>query len=591
MKREEISSKYKWDLGDIYISIDEYNKDVELLKSLTNDFINYKGKVTSSALSLRKVLELDEQIGIISTKLYVFSNMNLHIDSTNSFYQELTGSLNILMSDLSEKTAFFMPELLRASYDKIQEFISKNKKLTRFSFHLERLFNEKEHVLSLKEEELLSRCSNILNSPDKTFAMLNDADLVFKSIRDEDGIEQELTKGSYYKFLTSKNRDVRKEAFTNFYNKFKELNNTFGSIMNSNLQATNFIYKTRKYKSPLNMHLDDNRIDVSIYHDLIKQVNNNLDKVYKYFDIRKHVFKYDELHMYDLMVNLIEEENKEYNYEAAKSIILDALKVMGDNYILLLNKAFNENWIDVYETKGKHSGAYSWGCYPNHPYVLLNYQNRLDDVSTVAHELGHALNRYYSNLKQDYFYSDNEIFDAEIASTVNELLLKFYLLNKTNDKKEKLNIINELLDDVKNTIYRQTMFAEFELDIHTRTANGETLTAEKLNTIYFDLVKKYHGENLFFDEEIKYEWSRIPHFYSPFYVFQYATGLSIAFVIANKIYKGDKSMLDKYLEFLSSGSKDYPTKLVNKMGIDINVAVKEALNIFDDLMERFKKLL
>lgn len=294
--------------------------------------------------------------------------------------------------------------------------------------------------------------------------------------------------------------------------------------------------------------------------------------------------------MYDMAVKLTDEKSKDYTYEEAKELVLKSLSVLGDTYIKDLSKALDSGWVDVYENTGKRSGAYSWGCYNAHPYVLLNFQGKYNDVSTLAHEMGHAMHRYYSNLNQDYYYSDNAIFVAEIASTVNETLLSLYMLNNVDDVNEKKNIINEMLDDIKNTIYRQTMFAEFELDVHNRCYNGEALTAEKFNNIYFDLIKKYHGKDVKYDEYIKYEWSRIPHFYTPFYVYQYATGLSIALLIANKIYNGDKDMLNKYLEFLKSGSNDYPTKLVEKMGINIKDAVNEALNKFEELINQYKNL-
>ena len=374
------------------------------------------------------------------------------------------------------------------------------------------------------------------------------------------------------------------------YKKYKELNNTFATILNTNLQVSDFLVKTRKYSSPLNLYLDSNKIDESIYYDLIKAVNNNLDKMYKYISLRKDILNIGHLHMYDMAVKLTDEKSKDYTYEEAKELVLKSLSVLGDTYIKDLSKALDSGWVDVYENTGKRSGAYSWGCYNAHPYVLLNFQGKYNDASTLAHEMGHAMHRYYSNLNQDYYYSDNAIFVAEIASTVNETLLSLYMLNNVDDVNEKKNIINEMLDDIKNTIYRQTMFAEFELDVHNRCYNGEALTAEKFNNIYFDLIKKYHGKDVKYDEYIKYEWSRIPHFYTPFYVYQYATGLSIALLIANKIYNGDKDMLNKYLEFLKSGSNDYPTKLVEKMGINIKDAVNEALNKFEELINQYKNL-
>ena len=587
MDREKIEEKYKWKLEDLYENKEEYDKDLIKLSELVDEFEKYKGKILENDNTLLETLLLDEKIDMLTNKLYVYANMKLHEDTRVGVNQELAGNLDITLANINERISFFVPELLEKDYSYVEKLIEKNDKLERFKFLLEVIFNEKDHILSKEIEALMSRTGNILSIPDNVFSNLNDADLVFGEIKDENGKNVELTKANYYIYSLSKDRRVRKEAFETLYKKYKELNNTFATIMNSNLQVTTFLTKTRKYSSPLNLCLDSNKIDENIYYDLIKTVNKNLDKMYKYMKLRKDVLKLDELHMYDMSVKLTEDSEKEYTFEDAKKIVLDALAPLGTNYIKDLENAFNSNWCDVYENRGKHSGAYSWGCYNAHPYVLLNYQSKYNDVSTLAHEMGHALHRYYSNKNQDYYYSDNAIFVAEIASTVNETLLNLYMLDKENEKMKKL-IINELLDDIKNTIYRQTMFAEFELTIHNMSFNGETLNNEKLNNIYYDLIKKYHGENVICDEYIKYEWSRIPHFYTPFYVYQYATGLSIAISIATRIYNGDAEMKDKYLEFLKSGSNDYPTNLVSKMGINISESVNSALNTFNDLIEKYK---
>ena len=587
MDREKIEEKYKWKLEDLYENKEEYDKDLIKLSELVDEFEKYKGKILENDNTLLETLLLDEKIDMLTNKLYVYANMKLHEDTRVGVNQELAGNLDITLANINERISFFVPELLEKDYSYVEKLIEKNDKLERFKFLLEVIFNEKDHILSKEIEALMSRTGNILSIPDNVFSNLNDADLVFGEIKDENGKNVELTKANYYIYSLSKDRRVRKEAFETLYKKYKELNNTFATIMNSNLQVTTFLTKTRKYSSPLNLYLDSNKIDENIYYDLIKTVNKNLDKMYKYMKLRKDVLKLDELHMYDMSVKLTEDSEKEYTFEDAKKIVLDALAPLGTNYIKDLENAFNSNWCDVYENRGKHSGAYSWGCYNAHPYVLLNYQSKYNDVSTLAHEMGHALHRYYSNKNQDYYYSDNAIFVAEIASTVNETLLNLYMLDKENEKMKKL-IINELLDDIKNTIYRQTIFAEFELTIHNMSFNGETLNNEKLNNIYYDLIKKYHGENVICDEYIKYEWSRIPHFYTPFYVYQYATGLSIAISIATRIYNGDAEMKDKYLEFLKSGSNDYPTNLVSKMGINISESVNSALNTFNDLIEKYK---
>lgn len=589
MERKDINNKYKWKLEDLYSNIDEYKLNIDKLLNKTDEFTKYKGNITKDDKTLLNALVLQEEIDRIINKLYVFINMRLHEDMRESIYQDLAGELDIILASVNEKTSFFIPELLECDYNKIKNYLKNNKELERFSFLLEMIFNEKEHILSKELEELLSRSANVLNTSDNVFSMLNDADLVFSTIKDENNNEIELTKGNYHIFMTSKDKNVRMSAFNSLYDKYKELNNTFASLMNSNLQTSTFLSKTRKYNAPINLYLDSNKIDENIYYDLISAVNDNLDKMYKYLEMKKEELNLDEMHMYDMYLKLDKKEEKEYTFDMAKDLVLKSLSVLGDAYISDLDSAFNSGWIDVYENTGKRSGAYSWGCYDAHPYVLLNYQSKFDDVSTVAHEMGHAMHRYYSNKNQDYFYSDNAIFVAEIASTVNEMLLKFYMLKNTSIKEEKKYIINEILDDIKNTIYRQTMFAEFELDIHNRAFNGEMMSSDKLNDIYYDLVKKYH-KGIVVDDKIKYEWSRIPHFYTPFYVYQYATGLSIAIMISSKINDGNEEMLNKYLEFLRSGSNDYPTNLVKKMGINIKDAVNEALSLFDKLIDEYKNI-
>lgn len=589
MDRDKIDSKYKWKLEDIYKNLDEYNKDIESLAKMVTEFETYKGRILESDKTLLKVLLIYENMEITISKLYVYINMKLHEDTRKGEYQELSGNLDIILRVINEKTAFFVPELLLEDYSYIENLIKKNKELVRFEFLLKTIYDEKEHILSKDIEEILSRNGNVLSSADNIFSNLNDADMVFDKIKDENGKTKELTKANYYVYSLSKDRSLRKRVFKTFYKKYAELNNTFASIMNSNLQSSTFLARTRNYKRPINLYLDSNKIDENIYYDLIKSVNDNLDKMADYVKLRKEVLGYKNIHMYDMALKLSDNNETEYTFEDAKELVKKALSPLGDKYISDLSKGMEAGWIDVYENKGKHSGAYSWGCYGTHPYVLLNFQGKYNDVSTLAHEMGHAMHRYYSNLNQDYFYSDNAIFVAEIASTVNEALLNFYMLKNTKDNEFKKSIINEMLDDIKNTIFRQTMFAEFELNIHNMCFDGNAMSADTLNKMYYDLMCKYH-KGVVVDDEIKYEWSRIPHFYTPFYVYQYATGLSVALSIAKKISDGDKEMLDSYLEFLKSGSNDYPTNLVSKMGIDIKCAVNDALDTFESLINEYKSL-
>ena len=385
MERKDISETDKWKLEDMYKDINEYNKDIEISKSLVNELIKYKNRVLESDKTLLEVLELNERLDVITGKLYVYINMRLHEDTRISEYQELSGNLDIILVGFNEQTSFIIPEILEGENKLIKDYISINNKLKRFEFLLENIFNQKEHVLSKEIEEVISRTGNILNAPDTLFSMLNDADIIFDKIKDEDGKTVELTKSNYYNYITSKNRTVRKNAFKVFYKKYKELNNTLSAILNSSLQSTNFLTKTRNYKEPINLYLDSNKIDTNIYYDLIKRVNSNLDKIYNYNKIRKDILKLDKLHMYDTKVKLVEENDKKYEFNEAKDLVLNALNIMGEDYINNLNIDFKSRWIDVYENTGKRSGAYSWRCYSTHAYVLLNYQYKYKDVSTLAH--------------------------------------------------------------------------------------------------------------------------------------------------------------------------------------------------------------
>ena len=589
MDRDKIDSKYKWKLEDIYKNLDEYNKNIEALAKMVTEFETYKDRILESDKTLLDTLLIYEKMDITISKLYVYINMKLHEDTRNGEYQELSGNLDIILRIINEKTAFFVPELLLKDYSYIENLIKKNKELVRFEFLLKTIYDEKEHILSKDIEEILSRNGNVLSSADNIFSNLNDADIVFDKIKDENGKTKELTKANYYVYSLSKDRSLRKRVFKTFYKKYAELNNTFASIMNSNLQSSTFLARTRNYKRPINLYLDSNKIDENIYYDLIKSVNDNLDKMADYVKLRKEVLGYKNIHMYDMALKLSDNNETEYTFEDAKELVKKALSPLGDKYISDLSKGMEAGWIDVYENKGKHSGAYSWGCYGTHPYVLLNFQGKYNDVSTLAHEMGHAMHRYYSNLNQDYFYSDNAIFVAEIASTVNEALLNFYMLKNTKDKEFKKSIINEMLDDIKNTIFRQTMFAEFELNIHNMCFDGNAMSADTLNKMYYDLMCKYH-KGVVVDDEIKYEWSRIPHFYSSFYVYKYATGFISAIIIVDNLKK-DKNYKEKYLNFLKSGGSKYPLDILKDADIDISDVnvMNRAFEIFNEKLNLLKK--
>ncbi|MEG0909188.1 MAG: oligoendopeptidase F, partial [Bacilli bacterium] len=473
----------------------------------------------------------------------------------------------------------------------IVEFSKSNPLLKEYSIFFKESFRNKEHILSLKEEELLNKFSNVLGNSSEVYEKLTDTDMVLGTIFDENKEEVELTDSNYSLYLASKDKEVRKSAFYRMYTAYKGLINTFASTYKGNIEYSCVDAKIRGYNSSLESALFSDNIDVSVYNNLIDAVSNNLEPLYKYYDLKKEILKLDEFHLYDNYVDLIDLKETNYTFLEAKDLVIKSLSVLGSDYISNLNKAFDEHWIDIYPNASKRSGAYSSGGYDTFPYVLLNFQGKLDDVSTLAHELGHSMHSYYSRHNNTYQQSDYTIFVAEVASTVNELLLCKYIIKNKENKEEKLNVINRMLDLFKGTIYRQTMFAEFEKITHEMVEKDEIINSENLSNIYYELNKKYFGNNVIVDEEIKYEWARIPHFYYNFYVYKYATGLSAACFIVNRILKNEENALEDYLKFLTLGGSMYPANELKVAGVDINdpKIVESAIEMFNETINDFKK--
>ena len=589
--RSEIDNKYKWDLSKIYKDEHDIKKDIEKVKEITQDFLKYQNHIVDNKETLLDATNTYFSIIRILDKLIVYSNMKYHEDMGNSKSKSLVGKISTLSDEIFEQIAFYVPEVSKSDYDTIKEYL-KDEKLKTYSFIFEDLFRDKEHVLSLKEEQMLARLGETLSASSDIYDSLDDVDLKFGNIKDEDGKEIELNNSNYTRLIKSPNREVRKNTFETFYKSYKDFENTFAATLKGSIDADTFIAKTRKYKSVLDMSLFGENIDPKLYKNLITKVNKSLDTLHEYIKLKKEVLHLDDLHMYDIYVPLIKSNDKKYTYEEGKALVLEALKPLGDTYINDLKKIFNSNCIDVYNNKNKKSGAYSWGCYDSLPYVLLNYENTFNDVSTIAHELGHSMHSYYSKTNQEYHNSSYTIFLAEIASTVNEILLNRYAYEKATTKEEKLSILDSLLESFRTTLYRQTMFAEFELIIHEANENGEVLTSEYLNNEYYKLNKKYYGNDIISDEEIKYEWMRISHFYNSFYVYKYATGISIAAKIVSDILSNKKDAVKNYLEFLKSGGKTYSLDILKNVGIDIvnDNTIDEALKMFKDTLEEFKKV-
>ena len=590
--RKEINDKYKWDLSKIYSSEEEVSSDIKKVKELTNDYEKYKGKITSNSDTLLNATEDYFKISRILDKLIVYSHMRFDEDKAISKSEEIMGKIDKIADDVSEHLAFYTPEVLNEEYVVIQKYIKENELLKKYTFMFEDLFRDKEHILSLEQEQMMARLGEVLSSPENTFKVLDDVNLKFQDIIDENGNKVSLTNSNYSNYLKNEDRRVRKEAFTSLYTSYNNFKNTFASLLKGNVKSNFFISKTRKYKSPLEMSLYGDNISKDLYISLINKVHSNLDIMEEYMKVRKDILKLDELHMYDVYVPLVSNISRDYSYEDAKDLVIKALEPLGDAYINDLKQLFDSNCIDVYNNNNKRNGAYSWGSYDTLPYVLLNFEGNFNDVYTIAHELGHSMHSLYSHERQEYHDSGYPIFLAEIASTVNEILLNRYCSDNAKTKEEKAYYLNNLLENFRTTLIRQTMFAEFELQIHDLEEQGEVLTEELLCSTYLKLNKQYFSEEVISDDLIKLEWARIPHFYTSFYVYKYATGIAVASKIVSDILDNKENALENYIEFLSSGGNDYPLEILKKVGIDIvnDDTIDKALEMFRQTLNEFKEI-
>ncbi len=589
MDRKDIKEEYKWDLTKIYNNKEEFNKDYELAENKIKDFNKYENIMGDNAKEFYETIDEYYKISRIIEKLSVYTSLLFDEDTSNNTNQSLKGKVSNLYDEFVKKTFFITPTILKKDYKEIEDYYKEEPKLKDYEIILKNEYRYKEHTLSDIEEKLLSSISKMLNNNYETYELLKDSDLTFGNIHDEEGNLVELTCSNYSVFIESKNREVRKEAFTTLYKTYKQFVNTFASTIKGNINENITISKLRKYNSVLEWCLYSDELDTKIYDNLIDTVSNNLDILFKYYDLKKELLNLNELHLYDIYTPIIAEYDKKYPYDSAKETVLEALSILGDDYINVLKDGINNRWIDVYPTKSKRTGGYSGGCYDTAPYILLNYQDKYSDMSTLAHEAGHSMHSYYTRTNNPYQYGDYAIFVAEVASTVNELLLAKYMLKNSKDKKEKLSILDNLMTLFKSTIYRQTMFAEFEKDIYKDAENNIPLTAEHLSDKYYKLNEKYFGNNVVVDKEIKYEWARIPHFYYNFYVYKYATGLSAACHIVNNILDGKKNAVDNYKNFLKAGRTKNPIESLKLAGVDLNnkEVIESALNMFNDTIEEF----
>ena len=592
MDRKKIDKKYTWDLTKIFKNIEEFNKLFDEVKKDIKDFSKFQDIMSKDGKTFYESIKNYYEISRKLDKLAVYTSLLFDEDTSNNENQSLKMKVSNLYDDWSKVCFFVTPTILKKDYKEIEDFYKEEPKLKEYETILKREFRYKEHILTDEEEKLLSSMTKMMNNDYETYELLKDSDLTFGTILDENNKKVELTCSNYSLYIESKNRRVREDAFKTLYKTYKQFSNTFASTLSGAINENTTISKIRKFNSTIERCLYHDELEEDIYNNLVNTVSNNLDILFKYYDLKKEVLKLDELHLYDIYTPIVEDYEKKYPFDSAKEIVLNALSVLGEDYINILKQGYEDRWIDVYPTTAKRTGGYSGGSYDTNPYILLNYQEKYNDVSTLAHESGHSMHSYYTRHNNPYQYGDYAIFVAEVASTVNEILLAKYLLKTSKDKKEKLFILDNLMNLYKATIYRQTMFAEFEQEIYKNAENDIPLTAEYLSKKYYELNKKYFGKNVVIDEEIQYEWERIPHFYYNFYVYKYATGLSAASRIANDILSGKENAVDNYIKFLSSGSTLSPLESLKLAGVDLSKkeVIESALSIFNDTIEEFKKI-
>ncbi len=590
--RAEADPQYKWKIEDIYASDELWYKDLEKLKSLTATLAAFKGQIGASGAKLLEYLKLSDELSVLCDSLVNYSQRRLDEDTANVTYQAMCDELESAFVTLFSETAFDVPEMTAIPDDVMEKYYTECGELELYRKHLDNIRRRRAHILTDAEERIIALAGEMAQSPDTIYSMFADADLTFTDALDSDGEPHKLTHGTYNALMTSNDRMLRKNTFESMYTSYKAYKNTTAAVLSAQVKQLIFGAKARKYSSTLEASLDCTNVPVQVYHNLIDTVHNNMEYMYKYVRLRKKLMGLDELHMYDLYAHIVPDADSEISFDEAKKNVRAALSVMGEEYVSILDEGFENGWIDVYENKGKRSGAYSAGARV-HPYVLLNFNNKLDSEFTLAHEMGHAIHSYYSNNNQPVVYSDYVIFVAEVASTCNEALLMQYLLKNTEDKKQQAYLINYFLEQFRTTLYRQTMFAEFELKINEMAERGESLNAETLSSLYYDLNKLYFGDDMVIDDDIRYEWSRIPHFYYDYYVYQYATGYSAAIALSQRILTGGEEAVNDYISFLKGGCSKTPIELLKTAGVDMTTAepINDALKLFNSLIDELEELL
>lgn len=592
--RSEISDDYKWNISAMYPDESKVYSDIFSSRKLVEEILSMQGNLMDSSFNLLKTMMLYSSSIRLVERAFTYAHMKHDEDNGNNKYSEMYSNVVAAYTEIAASLSFIIPEISTSSYSTINKYIEELHDLEPYRFMLEEIMRKKDHLLNKDQEYILASVSEIINCTDEIFTSLNDVDMNFGSVTSDDGIASPLTHATYIQFMQSSDRNIRKDAYMKMYNEYMKLNTTISSMYTYNIKSDVICSKLRNYSSPLESALSTENIPLSVYNNLISAVHDHLPSMHKYVDMRKRILGLDEMKMYDVYCPITENIESNYSFEEALDLACEALAPLGEEYVnTLRNGIKNEKWVDIYENQGKTSGAYSFGCYDSYPYILMNFTGDLRDVFTLVHEGGHSMHSYYTRKTQPYIYADHSIFTAEVASTVNETLLIKYLLAKCDDDKMKKYLINFYIDEFKSTLFRQTMFAEFEKIVHENVWNGNSLTPEYLNKTYSDLNSMYFGPAMSEDDMIQYEWSRIPHFYRSFYVYQYATGYSAANAIANRILNEGTPAVKDYLRFLTTGSSDHPIELLKIAGVDMSTEepVLSALNTFDDLVNELNELL
>lgn len=589
MKRQEQKTENTWNMQDLYANEELFDADVKKLEAMMEEFSKFEGTLGQGVQQLAEAMKQYEELNFIYERLHVYANQKYHEDTANAKYQKMSGEMQILETKLGQKLSWMEPELLALPSETLDSYIEAPQ-LLQYRRFLSQIACRRAHVLDAQAEALMSRVGELGGAPANIYSMFNNADIRFPKVEDAAGEKHPLTHGLYISYMESKDRTLRKNAFQALHTAYSQFQNTLASIYYANAKQADFFAKERRYNNAMEAALDASSVPVEVYHNLIETMHKALPQMHRYVRLRKKLLNVPELHMYDVYAPMVERPEKEYTFEEAKEIVKRGLAPLGEDYQALLQQGFDNRWIDVYENEGKRTGAYSWGAYGTHPYVLLNYNSTLNNVFTLAHEMGHALHSWYSDHAQNYLNAGYRIFVAEVASTCNEALLIHDLMDRTQDETEKKYLINYFLEQFKSTMFRQTMFAEFEMLTHSIVEKGGMLTAEQICSIYKELNEKYFGEDMISDPEIAYEWARIPHFYTPFYVYQYATGFAAAIAISSKILSGEPGIVEKYKQFLSGGCSQDPIDLLKICGVDMSAPepVEEALQVFAEYLDKME---